>query len=386
MYLHLFMQSVKSIKKDIEMRKTLIATAILAMGGVGTAFATSNVTLYGVIDTGIQVENVEGGGSATPTKVSMNTGFNSGSRWGIKGVEDLGNGYSVGFVLEQGFKSDNGKADDENLQFRRESQMYVAGDFGKVGFGRFGSLASGTGSYSMLGGWALGTSYGAGSLNSMDGTNRLDNAIVYVSPNFGGFTVSAMYSNNTQTDDDGKSIDDNKNKWSKNDHYYGIGATYKNAGLAANLIFEVNDYKGTAAEVGAEIDKRYQVDLGISYDLEGVTPMFAYRYMTQNDYGEVHQFALSAKAPLAGGTAKVGVRYRIEKADGAFKELLKNTLDKDDGSVWTVNAAYEYPLSKRTTVYGYAGYADGKDLLSHAYKDNVNYNGWQTAVGIVHKF
>lgn len=197
-----------------------------------------------------------------------------------------------------------------------------------------------------------------------------------------------MYSNNTQTDVEGKSIDDSKNKWSKNDHYYGIGATYKNAGLAANLIFEVNDFANYRDIEGdsVETENVYQVDFGISYDLEGVTPMFAYRYMTQNDYGEVHQFALSAKAPLAGGTAKVGVRYRIEKADGAYKELLKNTLDKDDGSVWTVNAAYEYPLSKRTTVYGYAGYADGKDLLSHAYKDNVNYNGWQTAVGIVHKF
>lgn len=38
----------------------------------------------------------------------MKSGTRSGSRWGIKGVEDLGNGYSVGFILEQGFNSDDG--------------------------------------------------------------------------------------------------------------------------------------------------------------------------------------------------------------------------------------------------------------------------------------
>ena len=73
------------------MKKTLIAAAVMAASGV--AFAASNVTLYGVIDTGLLVSKVK----HKDTLVQMSTGFDSGSRWGIKGVEDLGNGYAVGF-------------------------------------------------------------------------------------------------------------------------------------------------------------------------------------------------------------------------------------------------------------------------------------------------
>ncbi len=77
------------------MKKTLIAAAVMAASGV--AFAASNVTLYGILDTGIGVSKVK----HQDTTVQMTTGMDSGSRWGIKGVEDLGNGYSVGFVAEQ---------------------------------------------------------------------------------------------------------------------------------------------------------------------------------------------------------------------------------------------------------------------------------------------
>lgn len=320
-------------------------------------------------------------GVDSPTKVQMKSGFRNGSRWGIKGVEDLGNNYKVGFVLEQGFNADTGNASSSTRAFHRESQMYVAGDFGKVGFGRFGSLASGAGSYSMLGGWALGTSYTTGGFNSFDGTLRVNNGVVYVSPTFGGFTVSAMYSNGTTDDTE---------KWSENDHYYGIGATYKNAGLNLDLIFEAQDNKGVKAAVTGPvkdlINTLYQIDFGASYDFGVITPMFAYRYQTQDDVGQAHTFGLSAKAPVAGGTVKAGVRYRLEKADGAAKRVLNAVNADDDGSVWTINAAYEYPLSKRTTLWAYAGYADGNDLLGKKYVNDINYNGWQAAVGMTHNF
>ena len=72
-----------------QMKKTLIAAAVMAASGV--AFAASNVTLYGVIDAGAVVSKVK----HNTTKVQMKSGFDSGSRWGIKGVEDLGNGLSL---------------------------------------------------------------------------------------------------------------------------------------------------------------------------------------------------------------------------------------------------------------------------------------------------
>ena len=70
---------------------------VIALASVGTmAAAESQVTLYGTID-GAVVVNKAKGGDAT---VSLEDGIAGGSVWGIEGSEDLGNGYSVGFLLE----------------------------------------------------------------------------------------------------------------------------------------------------------------------------------------------------------------------------------------------------------------------------------------------
>ena len=200
------------------MKKTLIAAAVMAASGV--AFAASNVTLYGVIEEGVLLEKAK----HQDTTVQLKSGFDQGSRWGIKGVEDLGNGYSVGFILEQGFTADNGNAANANYTtssgFTRESFMYVTGNFGKLGFGRTGSLSSGAQSNHILTGWALGTGLGLSSWTSEIGTSygRLNNTISYATPSFSGLTIHAMYSND---------IGEDTNKWSENTHYYGIGAKYQ---------------------------------------------------------------------------------------------------------------------------------------------------------------
>ena len=116
------------------MKKTLIAAAVMAASGV--AFAASNVTLYGVIEEGVVVSKAK----HADTMVDLKAGFDSGNRWGIKGVEDLGNGYNVGFILEQGFTADNGDEGVEGKAFNRESILYVNGGFGSLAFGRIAVL------------------------------------------------------------------------------------------------------------------------------------------------------------------------------------------------------------------------------------------------------
>ena len=74
------------------MKKTLLAAAVMAASGV--AFAASNVTLYGVVDASVVVGKVK----HQDTTVQLKSGFRNGSRWGIKGVEDLGNGYAGSFL------------------------------------------------------------------------------------------------------------------------------------------------------------------------------------------------------------------------------------------------------------------------------------------------
>ena len=184
------------------MKKTLIAAAVMATSGI--AFAASNVTLYGVIEEGVLLEKAK----HADTTVQLRSGFDQGSRWGIKGVEDLGNGYSVGFILEQGFSADDGNVanagNGTTSGFTREAFMYVNGDFGKFGAGRTGTLASGAQSNHILTGWALGTGLGLSSWTSAIGTSfsRTNNSVVYATPVFSGFSVHAMYSNGLATDTD----------------------------------------------------------------------------------------------------------------------------------------------------------------------------------------
>ena len=365
------------------MKKTLIAAAV--MGASGIAFAASNVTLYGVIETGVVVQKAK----HHDTNVAMVSGFDSGSRWGIRGVEDLGNGYNVGFVLEEGYDSDTGANTDSNSAgkvFGRESQLFVQGGFGKLGLGRFGTLSSGAGSYQILTGWALGTGYGLSSWTSEIGTSfsRVDNAIAYVSPNFSGLTISAMYSNKTAGDD-------SVIKWSKNNHYYGLGAKYEANAIRTSLIFEAQQVKETPAAPAVDNkNTKYAINFGFEYNLGSITPMFAYQYAWQDEGKKTNMFGLSAKVPMAGGDLLAGARYLFGK-----DKTIPATEDQDVNS-WNIGAAYVYPLSKRTKLKAFAGYADsGKGWKDVSYKagktvEDANitpvYNGYQLFFGMQHSF
>ena len=86
------------------MKKTMLAAAA-ALGA--TAACAADVTVYGLLDYGLMYTGTDNG-SNTSHVTEMTSGKNLGSRFGFKGTEDLGNGYSVSFVLENGFSSDSG--------------------------------------------------------------------------------------------------------------------------------------------------------------------------------------------------------------------------------------------------------------------------------------
>ena len=88
------------------MKKTFVAVAVLG-AFAGSAMA-ADVTLYGKIDLGLQYQHLDNG-TTTTDQFKEASGQNSGSRFGLKGTEDLGNGMKVGFVLENGFSADDGK-------------------------------------------------------------------------------------------------------------------------------------------------------------------------------------------------------------------------------------------------------------------------------------
>ena len=370
------------------------------MAASGVAFAASNVTLYGVIEEGVVVSKAK----HKDTLVNLKSGFDSGNRWGLRGVEDLGNGYSVGFILEQGFTANNGDEGEAGKAFNREAILSVKGGFGSLAFGRTGGLAFAQ-SQAIRTGWVFGTGYGAAGWNAIDWVaKRMNNTISYASPAFAGFTVHAMYSNGVEAD---------TNKWSDNSHYYGIGVKYNANNILSSLIFEAVDNKGTAVPAqtfgdfitedfydsvikedgdlayddvkddviteGKNAKKtQYGLNFGFEWNLGTITPMFGYQYVWQDGGNKDHQFGLSAKAPVAGGTVKVGARYTFGKNDGAKAN------EEDKHNAWLIGAAYEYPLSKRTIVKSYAGYAHAAKAWKKQY--DTSYNGYQVYLGLCHSF
>lgn len=102
----------------------------------GSAVAQSNVTdhvtIYGLLD--MSVNSIHS--DSMPTTVTLDSGKFLGSRLGFKGSENLGNGYSVEFKLENGFDGDTGRAGQGGRIFGRQSYIGLNGDFGALKVGR----------------------------------------------------------------------------------------------------------------------------------------------------------------------------------------------------------------------------------------------------------
>lgn len=153
------------------------------------ASAQSSVTLYGVVDTGVEyVSNVGAGGHGLARMTTL-TGTVP-SRWGLRGTEDLGGGLKSLFVLESGFAPDSGVSNQGGRLFGRQALVGLSGPWGQVAFGRQYTMLF----WAMLDQDILGPNvFGSGSLDSYIPNARADNAISYKGT-FGGLTVGATYS------------------------------------------------------------------------------------------------------------------------------------------------------------------------------------------------
>ena len=310
----------------------------------------------------------------------MQSGQASGSRFGFKGTEDLGNGLTVGFILENGIKSDTGV--DDGVMFNRESSLFLEGGFGKVAFGRIGSLNNGQSSWAKVGMIsAFGTSdwggYSAQVGNIMATASQWDNMIAYQTPDFAGFKVYAQYAMGNQVDGtdadevEGKYGDENE---SSSDRYYAIGATYNNGPFAAYFAVDSINYASVTTERGNKViedmDDSLTVTLGGSYDFDVVKVYLGAQYFDEvalDSMGGVikalkapgydtmvkgYAVTLSADAPLWGGKGMFGIGYT--DAESADSEI--STEADIDLQRYVVSVGYDYPFSKRTDVYAVASW------------------------------
>ncbi len=103
------------------------------------AHAQSSVTLYGIVDAGIayvhNAQNANGGNASSLVKFS--SGNLSGSRWGLRGTEDLGGGLAALFQLENGFNIGTGALGQGQREFGRKAVVGLSSStYGTVTLGR----------------------------------------------------------------------------------------------------------------------------------------------------------------------------------------------------------------------------------------------------------
>lgn len=376
------------------MKKSLIALAVLG-AFAGAASAQSSVTLYGRADlnvtnekAGNDINSTAAGESTTKLNDGGGTTGIGGSRWGLRGAEDLGNGVKAVFQLESGFSADTGVQGQGGRLFGRQAWVGLSSaTLGEVRFGRQET-------YSRLNALYWDPSFnGQTKLNENNAVSisdataddiavnvlglaanaagrtaaraavtrnyqlfqnfgdRQDNVISYTSPSFSGFRFGAQVGLSEQVDDNTPDLAG---------RYQGVTASYANGPFAAGLSYESIKVADVAAGAPNNLNKTFSV--GANYNF-GVATVYA-GYQRVSDVADGSQitsaaantvapsslivedqksYTVGVKVPLGKLTllANYGnAKYEIRAFGGQELELRKVAL------------GWNYAFSKRTVAYG----------------------------------
>ena len=180
------------------MKKTLMVAALSGVFATA-AHAQSSVTLYGLIDAGITyTNNQHGHANWQETSGSVN-----GSRWGLRGAEDLGGGLKAIFTLENGFGINDGTLKQNSRMFGRQAFVGLSSDqFGSVTLGRqYDSVVDYVGPLALTGTQYGGTQFAHPFDNdNLNHTLRMSNAVKYTSSNYAGLKFGGLYAFSNNTD------------------------------------------------------------------------------------------------------------------------------------------------------------------------------------------
>ncbi|CAE6942973.1 Outer membrane porin protein [Paraburkholderia domus] len=360
------------------MKKKVIALAVPFIFAA-SAHAQSSVTLYGVIDEGFNYTNNSDGKAA----YQLESGYAQGSRWGLKGTEDLGGGLKAIFTLENGFNVNNGALGQGGRMFGRQAYVGLAdARFGTIMLGRqYDSLVdylAQTTANGNWGGYLLSHPYDN---DNTDNSFRVNNTVKYASPNLAGFQFGGTYSFSNDTG-------------FANNRQYSVGGQYSNGGLlVAAAYLQANNPGLTAGGAIASnaanfLSERLRIfGGGVNYTFGGATFGFVYTNTNVNQPSAMDTSAyVGSIIPPAGGTLtalkfqnfEVNGKYQVTPVFfvGAQYVYTAATMDATSGNAkpkyHTVGLMADYNLSKRTDFYVQAAYqkvAGGKTdtVLDDAY-------------------
>jgi predicted porin len=359
------------------MKKKMIALTVTAAVAL-PVHAQSSITLYGVLDEGINYTNNAGDKSA----YQLESGYAQGSRWGLKGSEDLGSGLKAIFDLENGFDVNSGALGQGGRMFGRQAFVgLTAANYGTVTLGRqydsvVDYLAQSTANGSW-GGYLLSHPYDN---DNTDNSFRVNNTVKYTSPDFSGLQFGGTYSFSNDTN-------------FANNRQYSLGGQYTNGGLlvtgaylqangpglTANGAIATLGFAYTNTNVGEPSATDTSVYVGTITPPNGGT-MTALKFQNFEINGK-YQFTPAFF---------VGVQYVYTAA------TMDATSGNENPKYHTFGLMADYNLSKRTDFYFQAAYqkvaGDKTDtVLDDAYipgSAGVSSNSNQFAVraAIRHKF
>ncbi|MDR3398998.1 MAG: porin [Pandoraea sp.] len=383
------------------MKKSLLALGVLG-AFAGAAHAQSSVTLYGIIDAGLTYTSKTGGNLAGTGNTSKNFAFSNGnlqgSRWGLKGAEDLGGGLKAIFVLENGFNLGTGTLGQNSRMFGRQAYVGLSSaTAGTLTIGRqYDSVVDFVGPYASGSQWSTFAGAHPFDNDNLNNSFRVNNTVKYTSVNYGGFSAGGMYgfSNSANNGSTGSGFANNR--------AYSFGAGYANGPLsfgagylylgspASNATGVINNTGDatTAMTAGGLSDKAWIASAGGSYAFGPATLGLVYGH-------SVYQY-------VGGGSwkfdnAELNAKYMLTPALqlGASYTYTWSTLNALGTNVspkyHQVNLGVDYFLSKRTDTYlvGLWQHANndapgGASLNGLGFSNSTNQ--FAVTAGIRHKF
>ncbi|WP_321803397.1 porin [Burkholderia sp. BCC1988] len=408
------------------MKKTILLSAISAT--CVCAHAQSSVTLYGIIDLGLTYANsaqtgtVRGqhsGGSQVALQDGHASGL-SGSRWGLRGAEDLGGGLRSVFVLENGFFANNGTFAQGGAEFGRQAYVGLSSDnLGAVTVGRqYDPYIEAVQPFAASSNFAGYMGTHPNDLDNLGNTNRINNAIKYTSRSFSGLTFGGLYSLG------GVAGDLSRNQ------VWALGANYSSGPFAMGLGYlnarnpNVSYYGNTPNKGVATVDNLGSFGSSTTAQANPVYAGYASAHTLEvAGAGAKYSFNKTTVGLVMTGTrfsslgateapnplrysgnatfwnAELNVKQYVTPAllvGTAFDFTKRNSVNGDGGAKYLqLDVGAEYSLSKRTDLYGLLVLqrASGRDSLGQAAVANISGFTASTSdkqagvrVGMRHKF
>ncbi|TCF99916.1 porin [Paraburkholderia strydomiana] len=364
----LFKKASHNVNTNVRFMLGAVAAAGVSLT-CGAAHAQSSVTLYGIADVGVEHINNTSAGGAQTREVSGNL---SGSRWGLKGAEDLGGGMKAIFQLESGFNINDGttaqstrglgaNAATTTRLFGRQAWAGLSYKGQQLTFGRQNSLLYEQAvAFDPMG---ASSRYSVLSLDyAMAG--RIDNSAKYTGA-FGPLTAQAMYSTRYDTgygaEVPGAEI---------TGRFFSGAVTYAQGPFAASVSYEQRNSNTVATNTGTE----RRATAAASYVIGPVKGFAGYRYLrASNAFLPVNPIVVAnGSQASAANLYWAGAQYNVTPAfiitaTGYYQDVHSTGADP-----WLAVLCADYFLSKRTDLYATAGFAHNKD------KSALGVNGYGT--------